>query len=280
MRYAYYPGCSLGSTAREYDLSLKAVCARIGVQLDEIEGWSCCGASSGHATDRVLSVALPARDLAMGRKLDADVATACPACYLRLRAALHEAGEDMQLRRDVEGAVGAPLDTTRGVRHLLDIVCNVVGLDEVRRRVRRPLDGMRLVAYYGCYLVRPPAVAGFDDAENPVCLDSLLKALGADIRDWSGKVDCCGGSLSLVKRDTVVRLVGGLLEAARQVDADGIVTACPLCQSNLDTRQKALPVFYFTELMGLAMGAPDAGNWFRRHIINPVPALKRCNLLD
>ena len=279
MRYAYYPGCSLGSTAKEYDLSLRAVCDRLDIELEEIEDWSCCGASSGHSTDRLLSVALPARNLALARGMDADIAVACPACYLRLKGASHEMREDVQLRQEVEEMVGSPCQSDHDVKHVLDIMCNSVGLAEVEGQVTRPLKGLKLVAYYGCYLVRPQRLTGFDDAEDPRSMDTLLQALGADVLDWSGKVDCCGGGLSLVKKDIVARLVGGLVESAQQVGADAIVTACPLCQANLDTRQKALPAFYFTELMGLAMGVPDTKSWLKRHIINPVPALARHDLI-
>ncbi len=276
MRYAYYPGCSMGSTAKEYDLSLRAVCNRLGVRLEEIEDWSCCGASSGHSTDRLLSLALPARTLVTVVP-GMDVAVACPACYVRLKGAGQEVGGDAQLRREVERVVGSPLGTDHKVSHLLDIICNGVG--EVEKQVERPLAGLKVVAYYGCYLVRPPEVAGFDDPENPQTMDTLLRALGAEALDWAGKVDCCGGALSLVKRDIVTRLVGGLVESAREVGAEAIVTACPLCQSNLDSAQKTLPVFYFTELMGLAMGVQNVRSWFRRHIVSPLPVLARRNLI-
>ena len=277
MRYAYYPGCSMGSTAKEYDLSLRAVCDRLGVGLEEIEDWSCCGASSGHSADRLLSLALPATTLAAVQGM--DVAVACPACYVRLKGAGQEMGEDAQLRHEVERMVGSPLGTDHKVSHLLDIICNGVGFGEVEKQVERPLAELKVVAYYGCYLVRPPEVAGFDDPENPQTMDALLRALGAEALDWAGKVDCCGGGLSLVKRDIVTRLVGGLVKSAQEVGAEAIVTACPLCQSNLDASQKTLPVFYFTELMGLAMGVPDVKSWFRRHLVSPLPTLARYDLI-
>lgn len=279
MRYAFYPGCSLAGTAIEYGLSVQDVCRRLDIQLDEVPGWTCCGASSGHATDRALSVTLPARNLALAQPMGTDVAVACPACYVRLRGAAHEVRQDARLWEQVDDTVGTPAWANMKVTHLLDMVCNAVGLDDVRRRVTRPLTGLRLVAYYGCYLVRPRDVAGFDDPENPQTLDSLLGVLGADVRDWSGKVGCCGGSLSLVKRDTVRRLADSLARAAREVDAEAIVTACPLCQVNLDTRQSTLPVLYFTELIGLAMGADGVKSWLRRHIINPAPLLSGLGLL-
>jgi heterodisulfide reductase subunit B len=256
----------MSSTAKEYDLSLRAVCDRLDVALDEIEDWSCCGASSGHSTDRLLSLALPARTLAAVQ--DTDVAVACPACYVRLKGAGQEVGKDAQLRHEVERMVGSPLGADHKVSHLLDVICNDVGFDEVEKQVERPLSGLKLVAYYGCYLVRPQEVTGFDDPENPQTMDTLFRALGAE-----------AGGLSLVKRDVVTRLVGGLVESAQEVGAEAIVTACPLCQSNLDSAQKTLPIVYFTELMGLAMGVPDVRPWFRRHLVSPLPTLARYNLI-
>ena len=160
------------------------------------------------------------------------------------------------------------------VRHFLDIVCRGVGFEEIKRRVRRSLKLLKLVSYYGCYLVRPPDITQFDDPENPRLMDDLMQALGAEALDWSHKVECCGGNLLLSRADIVVKLVGDIVKAALDVGADGIVTACPLCQANLDTRQAGqdkVPIFYFTELLGLALGVDESklGSWWRRHIVNP-----------
>jgi heterodisulfide reductase subunit B len=149
--------------------------------------------------------------------------------------------------------------------------------------VVKPLNGLKLAAYYGCYLVRPPELVAFDDPENPQCLDTLLDTLGAEVRDWSGKVDCCGGSLSLSKRDIASRMVGELAEMARRAGAEAMVAACPLCHANLEMRQHGLngnklPVFYFTELIGLALGIKEARSWFRKHLISPSGLLTSLGL--
>ena len=165
----------------------------------------------------------------------------------------------------------------------LDIICNDIGLENVKSKVVKPLKGLKLAAYYGCYLVRPPEIVGFDDPENPQCLDALLEALGADVRDWSGKVDCCGGSLSLSKRDIASQMVGELVEMARRAGAEAMVTACPLCHANLEMRQPGgnghkLPVFYFTELIGIAMGIAEARLWLKKHLISPSGLLNSLGL--
>ncbi len=159
-------------------------------------------------------------------------------------------------------------------RHLLDIICNEVGLENLKNKVVKPLQGLKLAAYYGCYLVRPPELVAFDDPENPQCLDTLLDTLGAEVRDWSGKVDCCGGSLSLSKREIASHLVAELVEMAGRAGAEAMVTACPLCHANLEMRQTGadgdkLPVFYFTELIGLALGIAEARAWLGKHLISP-----------
>ena len=274
LKYAYYPGCSLEATAREYDMSVRAVCARLGIELSELPDWSCCGASSGHSTSRRLACTLAGRNLALAEGMDMDIAVACPACYIRLRKAHNELKNDENLREELSSVMKVPYRAEYGTRHLLDIICHEVGLDNLKNKVVKPLKGLKLVAYYGCYLVRPPEIVAFDDPENPQCLDALLDTLGAEVRDWSGKVDCCGGSLSLSKREMARQMVGGLTEMARWAGAEAIVAACPLCHANLEMRQTGadsakLPVFYFTELIGLALGITEARGWLKRHLVSP-----------
>jgi len=274
LRYAYYPGCSLEGTAREYGLSVCAVCSHLGIELAEIPDWSCCGASSGHSTSRWLACTLAGRNLALAEGMGMDIAVACPACYIRLRKAHHEIKSDDSLREEISRLMAVPYQAKHRTRHLLDIIGNDVGLENLKNKVVKPLNGMKLAAYYGCYLVRPPEIVAFDDPENPQCLDTLLDTLGAEARDWSGKVDCCGGSLSLSKRQIARQLVDELVEMARRAGAEAMVTACPLCHANLEMRQTGtdgnkIPVFYFTELIGLALGIAEARSWLKRHLVSP-----------
>jgi len=274
LKYAYYPGCSLEATAREYGLSVRAVCSHLGIELTEIPDWSCCGASSGHSTSRRLAGILAGRNLALAEGMGMDIAVACPACYIRLRSAHNEMKSDDRLREELSSLMAVSYQAKHGIKHLLDIISNDVGLENLKDKVVKPLKGLKLAAYYGCYLVRPPEIVAFDDPENPQCLDALLDTLGAEVRDWSGKVDCCGGSLSLSKREIARQLVGELVEMARRAGAEALVTACPLCHANLEMRQggadgNKLPIFYFTELIGLALGIAEARSWFKKHLISP-----------
>ncbi|MGB2815528.1 MAG: CoB--CoM heterodisulfide reductase iron-sulfur subunit B family protein [Dehalococcoidales bacterium] len=283
LKYAYYPGCSLEATAREYGQSVRAVCSHLGIELAELPDWSCCGASSGHSTSRQLACTLAGRNLALAEEMEMDIAVACPACYIRLRNAHHEMQNDDRLREELSSVMSLSYQAKHGVRHLLDIIVNEIGLDSLKSKVVKPLKGLKLAAYYGCYLVRPPELVAFDDPENPQCLDDLLDTLGAEARDWSGKVDCCGGSLSLSKKEIAGRLVSELAEMAERAGAEAMVTACPLCHANLEMRQTGadgnkLPVFYFTELIGLALGITEARSWLRRHLVSPSGLLTSLGL--
>jgi len=281
LKYSYYPGCSLESTAKEYDDSVREVCRILGVDLEELEDWVCCGASSGHSSNHLLSHVLPGRDLAVAEKSGLDVMTPCPACFLRLKLTRHKVIQDNELRSQVEAAVGLTYTARLDVKNILDVMYSDVGVDSIREKVTKPLGDVKLVSYYGCYFVRPPDIVCFDDPENPQSMDEILTVLGADALDWAGKVDCCGASLSLSRKDIVVDLIGNIVELARDVGAEGIVCACPLCQVNLDTRQagEVLPVFYLTELMGLAMGSRKTNSWFGKHIVDPLKLLRSYALI-
>jgi len=284
LKFSYYPGCSLESTAKEYDQSIREVAKILDVDLMELDDWSCCGASSGHCTNHQLSLALPARNLALTEREGQDMAVACAACFLRFRQANHELRYSDSLRQDIEKITGVSYKGSVEVRHLLDIFVREVGLEEVERKVEKPLGGLRLASYYGCYLVRPPEITQFDDPENPTLMDDLLNVLGAETVDWSHKVECCGGNLMLSRTDIVSKLVGDICQAASESGAVAIVTACPLCQANLDMRQpgaEKIPILYFSELLGLALGVEGqtVKSWLKRHINSPQEILKSQNLI-
>ena len=283
LKYSYYPGCSLEGTAKEYDDSIRDVARMLDVDLVELEDWSCCGASSGHCTNPQLSLALPARNLALAEKEGLDLAVACAACFLRFKQTNHDLRSDDGLRQEMEKIIGMPYQGKVEVRHLLDIFAREVGLEEIKRRVKKPLKGLKLAAYYGCYLVRPPDITQFDDPENPTMMDDLLNTLGAEAVDWSHKVECCGGNLLLSRPDIVIKLTGDICQAAADAGAAAIVTACPLCQANLDTRQSGpekFPILHFSELLGLALGidGKTTSAWWKRHMNSPVSMLKAQNV--
>lgn len=285
--YSYYPGCSLHSTGLEYNQSVLAVFRHLGLELLELDGWNCCGASSAHAMDPFLALALPARNLVLAQAAEHDLAVPCAACFNRIKSVQHRFAIDPDCRQQVLEAIGTPDFPTVPVRHILEILYEDVGAQGIAAQVRRPLRGLKVAAYYGCLLVRPPEVTQFDDPDHPHVMPDLLQAAGAGLVDWSEMTECCGGSLSLSRSDIVYRLVGLLASRAQEAGAQALVTACPLCQVNIEMRQhkntKAsapnMPVFYFTELLGLAFGLPEAKKWWAKHLIDPRPLLDSLGLL-
>ena len=270
MKVSYYPGCALHGTALEYDESTKAMSALLGVELGELPDWSCCGASSAHVTDESLAHRLVARNLAIAEKEGRDLVVPCAACYSRFKAGEKDlAGEDKKLNFRILS--------------LLEFLVEDGLMDRIKGMIKRPLTGLKMVSYYGCLLVRPPKVTGAKKYENPEEMDRILKLLGAEAIPWSYKTDCCGGSLVLTRTDIVRRLTRKLFDKALEAGAEAIAVACPLCQSNLDTRQEEIsreagkdyqiPILYISELIGLSLGHPDTGKWFKRHFVEPAKLL-------
>lgn len=263
MRYAYYSGCSLHATAREYDLSTRAVCRWLGIDLCELQDWNCCGATAAHSTSHLLSVALAARNLSLAEERGLDLIVPCAACYQRLAAARREMDENPALRERVARVTGRDGGGRIGVRSLLETLDDL-DPDLVAAQVARPLAGLRVACYYGCLLVRPPAVTGFDDPEHPQSMDRLVRLAGATPVDWDYKTECCGAAQGVSNEPVALKLVRDILAAASGAGADCLVCACPLCQSNLDARQShvnrvyrtafRLPVLYFTQLIGVSLG--------------------------
>jgi heterodisulfide reductase subunit B len=276
MKYSFYPGCSQESGEEQFGKSSEAVCRALGIELEEIPDWTCCGASAGHFLNEELAHALPGRNLAIAEKAGNDVACVCAACYLRLRHTMHEVRNSPEFKEHLEKLLGMPYEAKNEVRHLLDILVNDLGLEAVENEVKKPLKGLNLVCFYGCYLMRPPEIVAFDDPENPTIMDKLISTLGAEVLDWGAKVDCCGASLTLTKPDVVETLVGNIAQSARDVGADAIVVACPMCSMNLEMKQSGsdkVPVVYFTELMALALGLSDAKGWINKHVVSASKAL-------
>jgi heterodisulfide reductase subunit B len=286
MKYAFYPGCSLESSAKEYRVSTVLVARSLGIQLEEIPGWVCCGSTPGHMADRLVGVALPAHTLALAAKMETDgVLVSCASCYSRLKAANQAIREDQALAGQVALALGARYDGNVPVYHVLEVVDRVAQAPGFEDKVKRRLKGLKVANYYGCLLVRPPEITGFDDREDPQALDRVTAALGAEPVAWRHKVDCCGAALAFTHADVALKLSGEILEDAKESGADVVVVACPLCQSNLDLRQRNIekflgidlevPVLYFTQLVGLALGYSAGQLGLGKHMINPVPVLKR-----
>lgn len=276
MKYSLYPGCSLHSTGLEYGLSSRAVLQHLELEINELEGWNCCGASSAHALNHTLGLALPSRVIALAQSNGRDLVVPCAACFNRLKSTAQTLRTDLAQRTHIESVVGFEFRDDLSIRPLLAVLHEDVGIEEISSRVKKPLVGLKVVPYYGCLLLRPPEVTCFDDPDNPRVMAALLAAIGAEVMPWSHATDCCGAGLSLSRSDIVQRLVGRLAERAREAGADALVTACPLCQVNLEMRQTSdprLPAFYFTELLGLAFNLPQAKQWWPKHLIDPRPLL-------
>jgi heterodisulfide reductase subunit B len=282
MRIGYYPGCSLQSSAREYDLATRLVTRYLGVQLVDIPDWNCCGASAAHSTDPFLAVALPARNLILASEMGLDVTVPCAACYHRLRVAQRELTHDRDLSEKVAAVLGRPYRGTVRIYSLLETMTGI-GLEQLAAQIVRPLKGLRVACYYGCLLVRPPGI-GCDDPENPESMDRLVEITKAETVSWGYKNECCGGALIFGAREVALRLVRDILRNATGAGAHAIVCACPLCQSNLDLRQGqvnkmfgtnfAVPVFYFPQLLGLAMGLNPRDLGLTTHFVDPQRALR------
>jgi heterodisulfide reductase subunit B len=286
MRVSYYPGCSLESTGKGYDRSARAVCAALGVDLQEVRDWVCCGSSSALKTSRLLSTALSGANLAVLEAADPpDVVAPCPFCFRRLAGAQDELNGDAELKAAVEDVISAKLSGALRIHNLVDFLRHEVGLAAIAARLERPLAGLKVVPYYGCSTAKPRQVTGCANPEDPASLDEILGALGAEVLAWDFKTECCGAGLSLSRTEVVVELSGRLVREAAFRGADVIAVACPLCQANLDMRQGpsrgadgaggGVPAVYFTQLMGLAFGLGAGALGLDHHLVDPRPALER-----
>jgi heterodisulfide reductase subunit B len=280
---AYYPGCSLHSTAAEYDQTIRAVAAVLGLKLVEPPGWTCCGSSPAHSTDPTLAALLPLRTLAAVEQMGLDSMTApCSACFARMKAAAHSIAHGGELAQAATAQLGYTYQGTVTVQHLLDTLLDQVGLARIAASVEQPLTGLKVACYYGCLVTRPPQLTQSKHPEYPMKMDNLIRALGAEPVEWSYKTDCCGGSLGLTQTPLALALTQKILKNARDCGADLVVTVCPLCHVNLEARQNQLkldfqmPVLYLTQLMALAFGLGEKQAALNQNFIDPRPVLRRC----
>jgi len=290
MKYAYFPGCSLESSAAEYARSAEAVAARLGIELEEVDDWVCCGATPAHVSSHLLSVALPVVTCAAAEKQGLDIVACCAACYNRLKIANSEVREDPHLLEEVNRVAEENYRGEVKVFHLLELLAKEVGPDAIAEHVQKPLTDLRVACYYGCLMTRLPEELRVDSVEYPSMMDDVIGACGATPVDWPYKTECCGAALTLAKQDTVYRLVGDILEMAQGNRADIIAVACPLCQANLDMYQPEaqklvgktfeIPVLYFTQLVGLALGVSRGELGLDKAIVDPLPVFAERDLVE
>ncbi len=263
--YAYFPGCSALATSRDYEASTQGVARVLGLKLVELDDWNCCGTTLVNAMDKKQALVLAARNLALAEKTGRDLVTGCSGCYLSFLKSSKLLAENAGLREEIQNALAAGGMDYEGpvrIRHLLEILAEDSDEESVRRQVKRPLTGLKVACYYGCQIGRPFAEA--DDEEDPQLMDKLVGWLGAEAVPFPLKAKCCGGMLMTAQPQIGQELTGKVLKNAKAGGADCVITACPLCQINLEAYQgKAgeavdadckIPVLYFTQLMGTAFG--------------------------
>ncbi|HAA03674.1 MAG TPA: disulfide reductase [Syntrophobacteraceae bacterium] len=285
MKVTYYPGCSLEGTARDYADSIHELCGFLGIELEEIPDWNCCGASAAHSINHQASVELAGRNLREAGKLASrDILVPCPMCFNRLKTAAKTLQDKDHKSFRIE--LGANLPR---IWDLANFMANEPILEQITAKVQTPLKGLRVVCYYGCMASRPPKMTDATDCENPQSLDRLMKALGATVLAWPYKTDCCGASLALSRPDMVHQLVGKLYDMAVRVGAQAMVVSCQMCHANLDLyqdkienvwgRKFGLPILYFSELVGLTCRLPGVKANLRRHFVDPFPVLRELKLV-
>jgi heterodisulfide reductase subunit B len=274
-------------------MSALAVAEVLGVKLTEIPGWNCCGSMDAvYSCDPALSLTLAARNLDLVEEMNMDLVTLCSACYFTLRRAksiLKNQNTKWTKNNLLRKRAGSEAPEVR-VRHLLDVVVNDIGVEEVSRHVRRSMEDLRVASYYGCLIVKPPGEDSFDNPEHPQSMESLVEALGATSVDLLDKTRCCGASFSLTAEDVMVEMSKRILENAKRKNVDCVITPCPMCQFNLDAKQGEvesslgseirLPILFFTQLLGLAFGLSPKRLGLEKHCVSPADLLRRLSPLD
>jgi heterodisulfide reductase subunit B len=283
-QYAYYPGCSLESLAVSYHQSAMETARELDVELKELEDWNCCGATAYFHADELLAHTLVARNLALAEEIGLDFVAPCSGCYKNAYFTSSYLKEDPELAEHVNFALSADnlqVEGSSSVKHLIEVFIEDVGLEEIKERVSRPLNGLRVAPYYGCQLVRPRKNG--EEIENPQDFEKLMAAIGAEPVDYGSKTRCCGGSLIITNRAAALDMVFQLLKDAENRKTDIIATICPMCNVNLEVYQKqvnreygtnfSIPALYFTQLMGLALGVPPGRLGIGKELVSAAPAL-------
>jgi len=284
MKIPYYPGCTLNTVAKQFDESARAAALSMGFEMEELAQWNCCGATFPLTPDNIMGLTAPAKVLSSARKAGDTLTTLCSVCYNVLKRTNKVIRDNKEKRGVINGFIAEEYDGSLNVVHFLEVLRDKVGFDKVKQSVKRPLAGIKASAYYGCMLLRPFEDIGIDNAENPTVFEDLLKALGAEPVNFANKIECCGAHLSMNNEAVVTRLSGNVMTSAVGSGAELIVTSCPLCQYNLEKSQdkvasetsgySGVPVVYFTQMIGLAMGQPVESLGFEKNVTDVMPLLK------
>lgn len=276
MKIGFYPGCSLNGTSREYNESVKVLAKAMNIELVEIKDWNCCGATAAHSMSKALSLALPARVLALAEQQGLDeVVVPCASCYNRLTVTHYELTHDEALKESVLTASGMPYYGKVKILNVLQLIEKYM-LDTLSDKVVEPF-AHQVACYYGCLLVRPHKILKFDRLEDPQSMDKIMALIGAKPLDWAFKTECCGAGLSVSRTELVGKLSGNILKDADDRGAEAVIVACPMCHSNLDMRRPAAnqylnqtittPVLYITQAIGLAIGLSPKELGLQHHFV-------------
>lgn len=257
MTFSYYPGCTLKTKAKDLDIYARKSAEALGVTLEELPEWQCCGATYPMASDEIASKLSSVRALMSAKSLGNDLVTLCSACHHVIK----RVNWDMQNNEDLRTKVSNYMKTEEycgdtKVIHYLELLRDVIGFDNIKAKVTNPLKGRKIAAYYGCMLLRPSKQMQFDNPENPTIIEDFIRAIGAQPVEYPYKNECCGGYVAMSNNDLAMKKSENVVRSAKENGADCIITACPLCLYNLDanTVENKLPVYYFTELLAEALG--------------------------
>jgi len=284
MKIPYYPGCTLNTVAKQFDASAREAASAIGFEMKELSQWNCCGATFPLTPDNVIGLTAPAKVLSNAAKEGDTLTTLCSVCYNVLKRTNKVIRDNREKRNVINGFIEEEYDGSVNILHYLEVLRDKVGFDKVKASVKRPLKGIKAATYYGCMLLRPFEDIGIDNAERPTIFEDLLAALGAEPVEFANKIECCGAHLAMNNEEVVTNLSGKVMTSAVGAGAELIVTTCPLCQFNLEKSQpkvaeadsgfKPVPVIYFTQAMGLALGQDMAALGFEKNSTDVMPLLK------
>lgn len=260
MKYTYYPGCTLKTKAKDLDAYARASAEALGFTLEEVENWQCCGGVYPLGTDEIASKLSSVRALNEAKEKGQDLVTLCSACHHVIKRVNNDmkTNEDIRTRANNYMQLETPYAGETNVLHFLEVLRDKVGFDKVKEKVVNPLTGKKIGAYYGCLLLRPGKVLGFDNPENPTIIEDFIRAIGATPVVYPYRNECCGGYVSLREKEMAKNMCDKIKESAAGFGAELLITACPLCMYNLNkSSETGLPVYYFTELLAEALGVKE-----------------------
>ncbi len=289
LKIPYYPGCTLNTVAKGFDSSARESALAMGFEMDELKQWNCCGAAFPITPDNIIALTAPAKVLSNAKKAGHSLTTLCSVCYNVLKRTNKVMRDDRVKRSAVNSFMEDDYDGSLNITHFLEVLRDTIGFEKIKGMVKKPLKGIKAAAYYGCMLLRPFEDMGIDNAEAPTIMEDMLKALGAEPVFFPNRIECCGAHLAMNNKDIVTRLSGQVLTSAVRSGAEIIVTTCPLCQYNLEESQpkvsidapgyKDVPVVYFTQVLGLALGQDMERLGFEKNKVDAVELFRKKGII-